>query len=215
MKDIINTPQRVLTTSSGSWLHAPSSDFIFAYEPANMSASDKKALGKAFSDALPMSSKIKAAVKKTSSQDVVNGLYLLDQKAMTKAMNSIDGMGMTAAAKKHMAGDEKAEGITQDFFNSVLGALGGDVAPMLKYLQTQLGDVQAQKKKETTETTFGIVVGLISLMPGLGIPVTSFQYVFLDKSQSTEFEKILCFSSTSYTYKVDYTVANYNYILPT
>ena len=204
----------VFLTSTGQWMHAPSSNFLFAYIDNSWSAADKTAVAQAFKDALQMSTKIKNAVKATSGQDVVNGLYLLDQPAMTKAMNSIDGMGMTSAVKSHQAGSSTAVGITQEFFNSVLGGLGGDVAPMLKYLTTQMGDIQVEVKKNTSSKTFGIVIGLISLMPGLGIPITSFQYVYSSQATSSWFTKILCSSAEKHTYQYEYVVTNYNYNTP-
>jgi hypothetical protein len=85
----------VTLTDTGQWMHAPGTDFLFAYIANDWSSTLKDAVAKAFTHALTMSSVIKRAVLDTSGQAVVNGLYLLDQAAMTTAMNSIDGMGET------------------------------------------------------------------------------------------------------------------------
>ncbi|MDO6597485.1 hypothetical protein Q4512_11210 [Oceanihabitans sp. 2_MG-2023] len=193
-------------------VHAPGSDFLFAYLDNDWDPSTTKAVTDAFKEALKMSTKIKDAVKTTSGQAVVDGLYLLDQPAMTKAMNSIDGMGLTASAQHENQGSGTAVGITKEFFQVVLGGLTGDVAPMLKYLTTQMGDVQAQVKKNTVTDTFGVVVGLISVMPVLEVPVTSFQYVFSSAETSQWFVDVLCVSTDHYSYDYKYTVANYNYV---
>lgn len=203
------------TTDSGQWKHAPSSDFVFAYIDEDWTPAEKIAVGQAFEAAEQMSNKIKQAVLATSGQTVVNGLYLLDQPAMTEAMNSISGMGETAATQHTLSGDGTALSVTDDFFGQVLAGLGGDISPMLDYLTVALGKVQAQTVNTTVTSTFGTVVGLVSLMPDLDIPVTSFVYLFSEASTTTQFQQFLCGSSTTYTYDIDYTAVTYNYVDPT
>ncbi len=82
-------------TDDGMWMHAPGSDFLFAFIQNDWSPELKESVGSAFQTALTMSNKLKDAVKNTAGQTVLNGLYLLDQPSMTDAMNSIPGMGMT------------------------------------------------------------------------------------------------------------------------
>jgi hypothetical protein len=161
-----------------------------------------------------MSSAIKASVKTTSSQDAVNGLYLLDQAAMTKAMNAIDGMGETGATQNAEEGSGTALSINGDFFAAVLGGLGGDVAPMLTYLTTQMGDLQAQVRQSTVTDTFGTVMGMISVMPVLNIAVTTFRYVYSSQATSTWFVSIPCGSVENQAYNYSYTAVDYNYIAP-
>lgn len=200
-----------LMEDGATWLHAPGSDFLFAYLDPSYDATTKIALTNAFNDALQMSNKIKAAVLTTSGQTVVDGLYLLDQPAMTKAMNSIPGMGMTGANTQDQSGSGTATGINNQFFSAILGGLGGDVTPMQIYLQKSMGNVIAQTSRETITKQFGIVIGLISLMPVLNVPVTSFQYVYSAAATSTWVSKVLCVNSEHYTYDYSYTVVNYNY----
>lgn len=213
-----NTPHigsyNVTLTESGKWLHAPGSDFLFAFLEDQWPADLQTKVTQAFEDALTMSTSIKNAVKQTSGQDVVDGLYLLDQPAMTKAMNSIDGMGQTQVNQQHQDGYGVAVDINGQFFAAILGGLSGDVAPMLNYLTTGMGDVQAQTKKSTVTKDFGTVIGLISVMPILNVPVTSFQYVYSTSEVSTWFVKVNCASVEKQSYDYGYTVVNYNYSKP-
>ncbi len=201
----------VTLTDSGKWLHAPGSDFLFAYVDSSWPPDVTAAVTKAFEKALGMSTTIKAAVLSTSGQTVVNGLYLLDQAAMTEAMNTIDGMGMTAVSQDTQQGSGTAVTINGEFFAAVLGGLGGDVAPLLTYLTTEMGDVQAQTKGSTVTSTFGTIIGLISVMPVLNVPVTSFQYVYSSASVSTWFVGVNCGSVEQQSYDYTYTTVEYNY----
>lgn len=204
----------VTLTDKGKWLHAASSDFLFAYIENDWPKEVVASVTKAFEDGLKMSSTIKAAVKTTSGQDVVSGLYLLDQAAMTEAMNSIDGMGQTTVNQNTEQGSGTAVSITGDFFAAILGGLGGDVAPLLTYLTTQMGDIQAQTRKSTVTENFGTVVGLISVMPVINVPITTFQYVCSTSAVSKWFVSVPCGSVEHQSYDYSYTVIEYNYQAP-
>ena len=143
-----------------------------------------------------------------------NGLYLMNQAAMTKAMNSIDGMGETSADQKHEQGSGTAISINQQFFAAILAGLGGDVEPMMAYLTEEMGNVQAQTKQSTVTENFGTVIGLISVMPVLETPVTTFQYVFSSSETSKWFVDVVCVGVEHYSYNYNYTVVNYNYDKP-
>lgn len=201
--------------TTGSWMHAPGSSFVFAYLKQGWPADVVTKMTNAFNDALAMSETIKNAVKTTSGQDVVNGLYLLDEPAMTKAMNSIDGMGMTTALKGGNKGSGTAAAINEQFFSGILAGLGGDIAPILDYLNKAMADVQAQTKKSTVTSEFGTIIGMVSLMPVLNVPVTTFSYVHTAKETQSFFTKVLCFSSESYSYDYEYVNSVYNYVKPT
>lgn len=204
----------VTLTDEGKWLHAPGSDFLFAYLENNWPSDVTAAVTTAFETALKMSTTIKAAVKSTSGQDVVNGLYLLDQAAMTKAMNSVDGMGQTVVNQNSQQGSGTAVSINGEFFAAILGGLGGDVAPLLTYLTTEMGDVQAQTQQSTVTESFGTVIGMISVMPVLNIPVTTFQYVYSSSEVSKWFVSVNCGSVEHQSYDYSYTVVEYNYQAP-
>lgn len=205
----------VTLTDSGKWLHAPGSDFLFAFLEEGWPADVQQAVTTAFETALGMSSTIKAAVKTTSGDDVVNGLYLLNQAAMTEAMNSIDGMGQTTVDQDTQQGSGTAVSINGQFFAAILGGLGGDVAPMLTYLTTEMGDVQAQTQQSTVTENFGTIIGLISVMPVLNVPVTTFQYVYSTSAVSKWFVSVNCGSVEHQSYDYSYTVVSYNYDAPT
>jgi hypothetical protein len=204
----------VHVTDTGSWLHAPSSDFLFAYIDSSLDPTSKTALTTAFENALKMSSIIKQAVVATSGTKALNGLYLLNQAEMTVAMNSIDGMGETLASNGGNSGSGTAISINQEFFAGILGGLGGDVAPMMAYLNDQMSKVQAQTKNSTITDDFGVVVGLISLMPVLNVPVTTFKYIFSSSSISSWFVDLVCVDIQSQSYAYTYTDVDYNYNAP-
>lgn len=205
---------QVLFSENGKWLHAPGSTFLFAYLKNDWSIDIVSKVTKAFENALAMSTKIKDAVKTTSGQKVVNDLYVLNQTAMTKAMNSIDGMGLTAANQQSKKGSGTAVEINTQFFQTILGTLGGDVAPISEYLKTQMGKIQTQVSKEEISNKFGTVIGFISLMPVLNVPITSFQYVFTSKETKSFVVNTNCSSTEHYSFDYKFTVANYNYVKP-
>jgi hypothetical protein len=201
----------VTLTDTGQWMHAPGTDFLFAYIANDWSSTLKDAVAKAFTHALTMSSVIKRAVLDTSGQAVVNGLYLLDQAAMTTAMNSIDGMGETDVNSNTESGEGTAVSINAEFFAAVLAGLGGDIEPIMAYLTNEMGNVQAQTSKSHVTATFGTLIGLISVMPELNVVTTTFQYAFSSSTTAEWFVKVICGSVEHYSYDYSYTVVNYNY----
>jgi hypothetical protein len=201
----------VTTTDSGQWMHAPGSDFLFAYIEDSWSQALKDAVSSAFVSALQMSNVIKKAVFDTSGQKVVNGLYLENQAAMTEAMNSIPGMGETSVDQNEESGEGTAASINAQFFTAILAGISGDIAPILNYLNEEMANVQAQTKKSTVTDAFGTVIGLVSVMPVLNVVVTTFQYAYSSAQTAEWFTKILCASTEHYSYDYQYTVVNYNY----
>jgi hypothetical protein len=206
---------QVRVTDTGSWLHAPSSDFLFAYLDNSLDPPTKASLTTAFQNALKMSSIIKQAVVNTSGQAALNGLYLLNKDEMTVAMNSIDGMGETMASNGGNSGSGVAVEINKEFFTGILGGLGGDVTPMMTYLNDQMSKVQAQTKQSTVTEDFGVIIGLISLMPVLNVPVTTFKYVFSSSEVSSWFVNLICTDVEGHSYSYTYTDVDYNYVAPT
>lgn len=201
----------VVVTDTGSWMHAPGSDFLFAYIDDSWNVQVKAAVTSAFQKALGMSSTIKQAVLKTSGQQIVNGLYLLNQSDMTDAMNSIDGMGETSVDQNSESGSGTAASINQEFFTAVLAGLGGDVEPLLAYLQNEMQNLQAQTQQSTVTENFGTVVGLVSVMPELEVVETTFQYLYSSAATSQWFVEVTCGGSEHYSYDYSYTIVNYNY----
>jgi hypothetical protein len=201
----------VTLTDDGQWMHAPGTDFLFAYIDDSWSQTLKDAVAKAFTTALAMPTSIEKAVLETSGQQVVNGLYLIDQPAMTTAMNTIDGMGETSVSTSHEAGNGTAASINAEFFAAVLAGLSGDVGPLMTYLTEEMGDVQAQTQQSTVTNTFGTVIGLISVMPELDVVETSFLYAFSSAQTSEWFVKVNCGSVEHYSYDYNYTTVVYSY----
>ena len=56
--------------------------------------------------------------------------------------------------------------------------MGGDVAPLMSYLTGEMGDLQAEVRDAHSKSSFGTVIGTVSVEPDLGVPVTVFKYVF-------------------------------------
>ena len=201
----------VTATDSGQWLHALGTDFLFAYIEDSWSETLKDAVSEAFVTAMQMSNVIKKAVLDTSGQNVVNGLYLQDQAAMSTAMNSIPGMGETSVDHNEESGDGTAASINAQFFAAVLAGLSGDVAPILDYLNQEMANMQAETRKSKVTDDFGTVIGLISVMPELNVVVTTFQYAFSSAETAEWYTSVTCGSVEHYSYDYQYTVVNYNY----
>lgn len=101
---------------------------------------------------------------------------------MTEAMNSIPGMGETLVAQKSEQGSGTAAEINQQFFTAVLAGLSGDVSSILGYLNNEMSDLQVQTGQTTVTENFGTVIGFVSVMPILNVPVTTFQYIYSSQS---------------------------------
>ena len=208
---IVGRDYFVLDTEGGQWFHSPGSDFLFAFAPEKWDPGTKKQVVDAFKSALSMSTTIKKAVEATSHQTVVQGLYLEDQSSMTDAMNSIEGMGMTSANQGGESGQGTATSINAEFFAAILGGLGGDIAPIMGYLNSQMANIQVQTGKTTVTKNFGTVIGMISVMPELDVVTTTFQYVFSGDETSHWFVNTNCGSHEQYSYDYTYTAVEYNY----
>jgi hypothetical protein len=201
----------VTVTDAGRWLHAPGTDFLFAYRDQSWDPGVTAAMVQAFQSALPISSRIKTAVHERSGYEVINGLYLLNQLEMILAMNTINGMGVYSVDQKTASGAGTAATITRAFFQAVLADLGGDIAPMLPYLTVQMGAIQAQVKQSMVTEAFGTMIGVVSLMPVLNVPVTTFRYVYSTRETSTWFGTVNCGGVERYSYDYPYTVINFEY----
>jgi hypothetical protein len=204
----------VTLTESGEWFHAEGSDFLFAYVDNSWPEVLKKQVGDAFKQALEVSSLIKKAVLDTSGQKVENGLYLLDQNGMTAAMNAIPGMGETSVDSNEESGSGTAVSINAQFFTSILAGLSGDVAPILGYLNNEMGGLQAQTQQSEVTSTFGTVIGLVSAIEELEDVVTTFEYAFSSAQTAEWFTSVPCGSEHDYSYDYKYQVVRYNYLPP-
>lgn len=205
----------VTTTDDGQWLHAPSSDFVFAYVANDWTTDQKSAVTEAFKQALTMPGQIKKSIEGTGGKPPQNGLYILDQTAMTKAMVAIDGMGEVKADTSTNSGSKTAVDINMEFFTSVLAGLGGDVAPMLDYLNKSMQTFQAELSQNNDVQQFGTVFGLVSLMDVLDVAVTGFTYAYSSSDTKTLVVSANCGSATKIDYSYSYTVVDYVYEAPT
>lgn len=205
----------VTTTDDGQWLHAPSSDFVFAYVANDWTADQKTAVTEAFKQALTMPNQIKKSIEGKGGKPPQNGLYVLDAQAMTEAMVAINGMGEVKGNTSTNSGSKTAVDINMEFFTSVLAGLGGDVAPMMDYLNKSMQSFQAELSQNNDVQQFGTVFGLVSLMDVLDVAVTGFTYAYSSSDTKTLVVSANCGSATKIDYSYSYTVANYVYEAPT
>jgi hypothetical protein len=126
-------------------------------------------------------------------------------------MNAIDGMSLTGFDPNARSGSGTAPAIIADFFAAVLGGLGGDVMPMLSYLTTQMGNLQATVKQSTVTEAFGTVMGMISVMPVLNKVITSFRYVYSSQQTSAWFVSVPCGGVQNQSYNYSYMAVDYTY----
>jgi len=202
---------RVLATDSGKWLSSPGSDFVFAYVEDSWPADFIARIGDVFQSALKMTNTVKAAVLKTSGQQVVNGLYILNQAAMIKAMNSIPGMGEQSAVQASQSGNGTSIDISTKFLAAALAGISGDISPISNYFNGEMANFQASLKETSQIDQFGTMIAFISGIPVLGVVTTTFQYSFASSELKEFVVQLVCSSSKHYSYNYDYTVVNFNY----
>lgn len=193
-------PYFTVAMDDGTWLSSQGSDFVFAYVKNAWDPDTKAKVGEAFEDALDLPNTIKEAVKNTSGDEVLAGVYILDKDAMIKAMNSIQGMAETSASTNSKKGEGTAASINEEFFQAVLAGLKGDVSGILDYLNQEMGGFQAQLEKTTTYSSFGSNIGMISAIPELGVVTTSFSYAFSSSETGHWMVNVNCGSVEHYSY---------------
>ncbi|MFW0739800.1 hypothetical protein [Flavobacterium sp. T12S277] len=160
-------------TNDGTWIHTEGNDYIFYYKLDIWSEEQNRIMGNAFLRALQVPNKIKDAVLATSGQQVVDGLYTLDQPAMVKALNSIRGMSQTNVVQRTLIGNGTIQQANEQLFNDILSGVGGSVNPMRDYLNRAMAATQAAAAGNTTAQNLGTTITLLSLVPGLNIPANS------------------------------------------
>ena len=208
-KNKMNPVQYSVTlTDSGRWLHT---DFLFGYIKNDWKQSTKNAAREAFEDALFMSSKIKEAVEQTSGEKVVDGLYLLDKKAIIKAMNSINGMGETKNHTQNLNGEGTAIYICKEFFKLVLAGLSGGVEAIMPELMKNMADFKGQISNSNVKDKFGTVIGIVNVVEEIDLAVITFNYVYASKEVSKWLVDIDCASVSHYHYDFDYLSVSFNY----
>jgi hypothetical protein len=205
----------VTPTKSGKWLHSCNANFLFAFISNKLSDREKAQLTETFEATLTLLPAIKNAVVDTVGKDaLVDNLYFIDKNAMTKAMNSIPGMGMTSVDQSSKKADGTLISINLAFFSDILANLGGEVEPMQNYLFNEMKAVQSDAKRYGQAEYNGIVIGVISQMPIIGTQIISFQYIFVASKTKETFGTITCIKTDIYQFDYDYTRVSYNYNSP-
>jgi hypothetical protein len=198
----------------GTWVHTEGSDYIFYYKFDAWTPEQNTIMGNAFVKAMQVPNKIKEAVLNTSGQVVVDGLYTLNQEAMTKAMNSIPGMSQTNVVKRSLNGNGTIKEANEQFFNDILSGVGGTVNPMRDYLNRSMAATQAAAGK-TSPQHLGTTITLLALVPGLNIALTSVVYAVSTASSAAVLITHKCSDDeTTFSYNVDYTKVGYSYTGP-
>jgi len=204
----------VTVGDDGTWLHPVDKLFIFAYLPNSATANEKAILTSAFEAALQVPNDIKDQIKNLGGESYLGMDYFLDPDLVTKALNNVTGMSEIGGSSGGDSGTEVTVQIMNDFFQVVLSALGGDASVMQSWLQTQMQGFQIQIGKENNYKNFGTIVGTVSLVEGLDVPVTNFQYVYSDYNTAQWVVKLSCSSQTEQSFSYNYDVTNFLYELP-
>jgi hypothetical protein len=198
--------------ANGTWLHSQGSDFVFGFLKNDWNSNFRGKVGTAFSNAQPVANIIKEAVKTTSGETIVNGLYLLDQTAMVKAMNSVPGMAQIAVNQKSLTGSGTSADLNNSFFQAILGGLGGAVTPMQNYLNSQMAGFQSDLKKSSVKTDFGTLIGFISGVEPFDTVTTNFTFAYTSANNANTVEKVKCgHDKTHYSWDINYTVVRFIY----
>ncbi|WP_298512236.1 hypothetical protein [uncultured Kordia sp.] len=201
--------------NDGTWIHSEGSDYIFYYRFDSWNEEQKEVMRSAFIRALQVPNKIKEAVKETSGEEVVNGLYTSNSQAMIKALNTITGMSQTNAVKRQLIGNGTIQDANAQLFNDILSGVGGTVNPMRDYLNRAMAATQATAAGNTTAQHLGTTITLLSLVPGLNIALTSVVYAVSTATSAAVLIKHKCSNNTTrFSYNVDYTKVGYSYQEP-
>jgi hypothetical protein len=198
---------------SGTWKHAMSGSFVFYFEQYGWTTNQKQIMAKAFKEALGIPNLIKQAVLDTSGQDVVNGVYTQDKSAMVKAMNSIHGMSQTSSSTSNLSGSGTITDANQQLFNRMLAGIGGDVSPMMTYLNSEMSIYQQTAAgMPTSPQYFGISMAVLSLVEVFDTPVTSALYTFTKADSAATLIEHSCESpTTEFSWNLDYEIVKFLY----
>lgn len=201
--------------NDGTWIHTQGSDYIFYYRFDSWNEEQQKIMREAFIRGMQVPNKIKDAVRATSGGEVVNGLYTLNTEAMIRALNTIPGMSQTNAIKRQLIGNGTVQDANAQLFNDILSGVGGTVNPMRDYLNRAMAATQATAAGNTSAQHLGTTITLLSLVPGLNIPLTSVVYAVSTATSAAVLVKHKCSNNTTrFSYNVDYTKVGYLYQEP-
>lgn len=202
-------------TDDGTWIHTEGSDYIFYYKFDSWTDEQNKIMADAFLRGMQVPNLIKKSVKDTSGDDVKNGLYTLNEEAMVKALNNIDGMSQTNVVQRNLSGDGTVQKANEQLFNDILSGVGGSVNPMRDYLNRSMAATQATAADKPNASHLGTTITLLALVPGLNIALTSVVYAVSTAKSAGVLVKHKCSDdTTSFSYSVDYTKVGYSYTSP-
>jgi hypothetical protein len=202
-----------IKTNNGYWLYSSDIKFCFAYIDDKYSENQVKIIKEAFGKMPDYFEMINEKIPDTNTKgsNTIRDFYLLDDKAISKIMSSIKGMGQVSIQNVKFSGESTAQNICKTFFANVLEKLGGDISSISSILLNGMNSIQNQVKETTVKNAFGILIGIVSLMPGMDIVVISFYYIYVSVDYKKWFISLNCSSPNTVKYSLSYKIIAYNY----
>ncbi len=206
-----NPTYHVTLTPKGKWLWADRPGLAFAFIDATLEASLAARVTSAFETALGLFPALAAAVTaEHGSGAIAGGVYLLDQSAMTRAINTVPGIAMTKLEQDKLSVTATAAQANLDFFTGRLTDLVGEVKPLAPGLNQAMADLQAALGEAKGLSDFGILIATVGLMPVLNVPITTLQYISLGADQRPAFEAASCADAKTHRFDFRFSVADYS-----
>jgi len=197
-------------TASGRWRHDEGTAFLFAYVDNTWSGPLQSAIERGYDIGVGDLRRMQDAAERASGRAVKNGLYLLNPQEMTDAMDGLPGMEDYRMDPMRRAYKGRPMEITRLFFERHLQGRGGEMDPMVPYLTQAMDTVRRQVKITTLPDYIGIVVGVISAIPGTETAASSYQYICTSADFGEQFVKMSCGSAEMFSVDIPYFALTYN-----
>jgi hypothetical protein len=217
---IKSIPYCIKPAQGAAWLHTCNEKLLLAFIPNGADDDVDKKLFAAFEHALALFTEIREELKKDSSkapyQDdaFVEGLYLVDVAAMTKAMSTIEGMSQTATGTITPTYGGSPAAVTLKFMETVLGDSSGNLDYLQAYLLKYMTTIQWHARNSTADT-IGILTGFVAYNGLLEKTATTFTYVTATTATKERFESIDCTSANLERYTYTLSTVTFEYSLST
>lgn len=208
IKDI---PHCSTPTKNGTWLHTCNEDLLLSSVSSELTDKERKILLKAFQQALTVFTNIKNTINTTSKKPkFTQGLYFINEEEMAKIMNSIEGMGQTAALNLIKTYAGAPDSINVSFFNDILSLSRQKLECLKSYLFRYMRIIQCLSKQSKAET-IGILTCVIGYESIIEKAVTTFTYVTITAETKEKFTKINCDDTDISRSNYKFNVVKFNY----
>lgn len=202
-------------TKTGMWLHSIDTNFLFSFIPNTYTKKEKQDTINCFKENLKTLLLIQNKTIDIIGRDsVADSLYFVNKDQIIKTMISIPGMGMTSVLTSDKEVSGTAASINLNLFKNILSETGGEVDVLNEFLIKSMGKLQFLSKKSTEKEYNGMIVGVVSLMPILGIPVVTFKYIYTASDTKEHFQTMSCEDEKKYIFDEEYMQVIYNLIAP-